>query len=44
MEDRERLYNRLMDILLLLEEGQIGVAKDNLESLTNNILYDTGRY
>ena len=44
MLDKERLYNRLMEILLLLEEKQVVLAKDKLESLTTNIKYDTGRY
>lgn len=44
MEDRERLYNVLMDILTLLEDGEVNVAKSKLESITDNIKYDTGRY
>jgi len=42
--DKERLYNALMDILILLEDGAVNVAKSKLESLTDNIKYDTGRY
>ena len=44
MKDRERLYNYLMSILMLLEDNNIKEATNKLESLTNNILYDTGRY
>lgn len=42
--DKERLYNTLMDILMLLEDGAVNVAKSKLEALTDNIKYDTGKY
>jgi hypothetical protein len=42
--DRENLYNALMDVLIYLENGAIGEAKLKLESITDNIKYDTGKY
>ncbi len=42
--DKEKLYNALMDVLILLEDGSVNVAKSKLESITDNIKYDTGRY
>ena len=44
MEDRKRLYNYLISILMLLEDNNIKEATNKLESLTTNIKYDTGRY
>ena len=42
--EKERLYNSLMNILMLIENNNINEATIRLEDLTNNILYDTGRY
>jgi len=42
--DKEKIYNVLMSILLMMEDQDYNSAKSRLEQLTDNIKYDTGRY
>jgi hypothetical protein len=39
-EVKERLYRELMRILLLLEDGNLGSGRNELEDLINLIRYD----
>jgi hypothetical protein len=39
-EVKERLYRELMNILLLLEDGNLGRGRNELEDLINKLQYD----